>query len=194
MFIPAGIYATGSIHLKSHVTLALDAGAVLKALAGAIDSWEPNPNDQGLMDAAYYHWQASLIWGENLEKVKILGPGTLDGAALTRSSKVPAGIGDKAIALKRCRGVKIRDLNIQQGGHYAILATGCQDMLVNNVKIDTPRDGLDLMQCRNVTISNCHINAVRYADGQPAGGDDAIKFGSDLSLGHVLPSENVSPG
>ena len=192
VFIPAGIYATGSIHLKSHVTLALDAGAVLKALAGTIDSWEPNPNDQGLMDAAYYHWHASLIWGEDLQSVRILGPGTLDGAALTRSSKVPAGLGDKAIALKQCRGVKIQNLNIQQGGHYAILATGCQDMLMDNVKIDTPRDGLDLMQCRNVTISNCHINAVRYADGQPAGGDDAIKFGSDLSLGQVLPSENVT--
>jgi polygalacturonase len=112
--------------------------------------------------------------------------------ALTRSSKVPAAIGDKAIALKQCRGVEIRNLNIQQGGHYAILATGCQDMLVDNVKIDTPRDGLDVMQCRNVTISNCHINAVRYADGQPAGGDDAIKFGSDLSLGQALPSENIT--
>jgi len=192
VFIPAGIYAAGSIHLKSNVTLSLDAGAVLKALAGAMDPWEPNPNDRGLMDAAYYHWQASLIWGEDLTNVKILGPGTLDGAALTRSSKVPAGIGDKAIALKQCRGVEIRNLNIQQGGHYAILATGCQDMLLNNINIDTARDGLDLMQCRNVTVSNSQINAVRYVDGQPAGGDDAIKLGSDLSLGQVQPSENIA--
>jgi polygalacturonase len=192
VFIPAGIYATGSIHLKSNVTLSLDAGAVLKALAGALDPWEPNPNDRGLMDAAYYHWQASLLWGENLEKVRILGPGTLDGTALTRSSKVPAGVGDKAIALKQCRGVEIRNLHIQQGGHYALLATGCQDLLIDNVTIDTPRDGLDFMECCNVQIRNSHIDAVRYADGQPAGGDDAIKFGSDLALGQVLPSENIT--
>jgi polygalacturonase len=192
VFVPAGIYATGSIHLKSNVTLSLDTGAVLKAIAGAMDPWEPNPNDRGLMDAAYYHWQASLLWGENLEKVKILGPGTLDGTALTRSSKVPTGVGDKAIALKQCRGVEIRNLNIQQGGHYAILATGCQDLLIDNVKIDTPRDGVDLMECRNVMIRSSHINAVRYADGQPAGGDDAIKFGSDLALGQVQPCENIT--
>ena len=55
------------------------------------------------MDPAYYHWEASLIWGKNLEKVKIYGPGTLDGSSLTKSSKVPDGKGDKAIALMLCK-------------------------------------------------------------------------------------------
>ena len=192
VFAPAGIYATGSIRLQSHVTLALDTGAVLRATAGAMNPLEPNPNDRGLMDAAYYHWQASLLWGENLEGVKIVGPGTLDGSALIRSSKVPAGAGDKAIALKQCRGVEIRNLNIEQGGHYAMLATGCSDVLIDNVTIKTGRDGIDLMQCRDVTISNCHIDCLRREDGRPAGGDDAIKLGSDLSLGTVLPSENIT--
>jgi len=192
VFAPAGIYATGSIRLQSHVTLALDAGAVLRATARAMNPWEPNPHDRGLMDPAYYHWQASLLWGENLEGVKIVGPGTLDGSALTRSSKMPAGAGDKAIALKQCRGVEIRNLNIEQGGHYAILASGCTDVLVDNVTIKTGRDGIDLMQCRDVTISNCHIYCLRREDGRPAGGDDAIKLGSDLSLGAVLPSENIT--
>jgi alpha-glucuronidase len=192
VFAPAGIYATGSIRLQSHITLALDTGAVLRATAGAMNPWEPNPHDLGLMDAAYYHWQASLLWGENLENVKIVGPGTLDGAALTRSSRVPAGTGDKAIALKQCRGVEIRNLNIEQGGHYAILASGCAGVLIDNVTIKTGRDGIDLMQCRDVTISNCHIDCLRREDGRPAGGDDAIKLGSDLSLGAVLPSENIT--
>ena len=52
VFVPTGIYAAGSIRLKSNVTLALDAGAVLKAVAGIMDSWEPNPNDQGLTNSA----------------------------------------------------------------------------------------------------------------------------------------------
>lgn len=191
VFVPAGIYATGSIQLRSNVTLALDAGAVLRAHAGAMNPWEPNSHDEGLMDPAYYHWQASLLWGENLEHVKIIGPGTLDGSALTRSSKVPKGIGDKALAFKSCRGVEIRNLSIEQGGHYAILLTGCENVIVDNVTIATGRDGLDLMQCRNVVVSNCHINSVRYEDGRPAGGDDAIKLGSDLSLGEVQRSENI---
>jgi alpha-glucuronidase len=192
VFVPSGVYTAGSVHLKSNVTLALDKGAVLKAMPGVMDPWEPNPNDKGLMDSAYYHWQASLIWGKNLENVKIYGPGTLDGSALTRSSKVPKGTGDKGIALKLCKNVEIRNLNIHEGGHYAILATGCEDMLVDNVTIKTSRDGLNLSQCRNVVVDHCHIDAVRYEDGYPAGGDDAIKLGSDLSLGKARPSENIT--
>ncbi|MDZ7724428.1 MAG: glycosyl hydrolase family 28-related protein [candidate division KSB1 bacterium] len=186
-----GIYATGSIHLKSNVTIKLDSGAIVKALTGVMDHWEPNEHDQGLMDAAYYHWEASLIWGKNLENIKILGPGTLDGSALTRSSDVPKGTGDKGIALKLCKDIEIRDLNIVQGGHYAILATGCSDLTVNNVNINTSRDGINLSQCSNVIISDCYIDAVRYENGVPAGGDDAIKLGSDLSLGEALPSTNI---
>jgi hypothetical protein len=67
VFVPSGYYTTGSIQLKSNVTLAIDKGAVLKAMPGIMDPWEPNPNDKGLMDPAYYHWGASLIWGKNLE-------------------------------------------------------------------------------------------------------------------------------
>ena len=192
VFVPSGFYTTGSIHLKSNVTLAIDKGAVLKAMPGVIDPWEHNPNDKGLMDPAYYHWHASLIWGENLENVKIYGPGAIDGTALTRSSKVKKGTGDKGIALKLCKNVEIRNLNIEKGGHYAILATGCEDVLIDNVTINTDRDGLNLSQCKDVLVANCHIDAVRYEDGLPAGGDDAIKFGSDLSLGKAQPCENIT--
>ncbi|MHC4143628.1 MAG: glycoside hydrolase family 28 protein [Planctomycetota bacterium] len=192
VFVPSGIYTTGSVHLKSNVTLALDKGAVLKAMPDVMDPWEPNPNDKGLMDSAYYHWEASLIWGKNLKNVKIYGPGTLDGSALTRSSKVPRGTGDKGIALKLCKNIEIRNLNIREGGHYAILATGCEDMLIDNVTIKTSRDGINLSQCKDVEVVHCHIDAVRYEDGYPTGGDDAIKLGSDLSLGKARPSENIT--
>ena len=185
------MYTSGSVHLKSNVTLVLDKGAVLKAMPGVMDPWEPNPNDTGLMDSAYYHWEASLIWGKNLKNVKIYGPGTIDGSALTRSSKVSKGTGDKGIALKLCRNVEIRNLNIVNGGHTAILATGCEDLLIDNVNIKTGRDGLNLLQCRDVLVDHCHIDAVRREDGQPAGGGDAIKLGSDPSPGKASPSENV---
>jgi len=192
VFVPSGIYATGSVHLGSNVTLALDKGAVLKAMPGIMDPPEPNPNDKGLMDSAYCHWEASLIWGKNLENVKIYGPGTLDGSALTRSSKVAKGAGDKGIALKACKNVEIRNLHIREGGHCAILATGCENLLIDNVTIKTGRDGLNLSRCSNVEVDNCHIDAVRYEDGYPAGGGDAIKLGGDLSLGKARPSENIT--
>jgi len=192
VFVPSGMYASGSVHLRSNVTLALDRGAVLKAMAGMMDPWEPKANDKGLKDSAYCHWEASLIWGKNLKNVKVYGPGTLDGSALTRSSKVPKGTGDKGIALKLCKNVEIRNLNIREGGHCAILATGCEDMLIDNVTIKTGRDGLGLSQCGDVEVANCHIDAVRYVDGRPAGGGDAIRLGSDLSLGKARPSGTVT--
>ncbi|HKI88624.1 MAG TPA: glycosyl hydrolase family 28 protein [Draconibacterium sp.] len=192
VFVPSGIYACGSIHLKSNITFVLDAGVRLKAMPGWMDNWEPNPNDRNLMDPAYYHVEASLIWGRNLENVKIYGPGTIDGSSLTKSSTVLNGIGDKAISLQLCKNVEIRNLNIKKGGHYAILLTGCNDVLVDNVNIKTDRDGIDLMQCSNTEINSCHIDAVRYQDGRPAGGDDAIKLGSDLSLGEAIPSSNIT--
>jgi polygalacturonase len=65
-------------------------------------------------------------------------------------------------------------------------------MLIDNVTIKTNRDGLNLSQCRDVEVVHCHINTVRYEDGHPAGGDDAIKLGSDLSLGKARPSENIT--
>ena len=161
-------------------------------MPGIMDPWEPNPNGQGLMDSARHHWEASLISGKNLENVKIYGPGTLDASALTRSGKVPEGTGGKGIALKQCKNVEIRNLNIREGGHCAILATGCEDMLIDNVTIKTSRDGINLSQCRNVEVANCHIDAVRYEDGYPAGGGGAIKFGGDLSLGEAQLSENIT--
>jgi polygalacturonase len=187
-----GVYSTGSIHLKNNVSIVLDSGAVVKALPEVMDPWEANEHDQGLMDAAYYHWEASLIWGKNLENIKILGPGTLDGSALTRSSTVPEGTGDKCIALKLCKNIEIRDLNIIEGGHYAILATGCESLNINNVNINTSRDGINLSQCQDVNISDCYIDAIRYENGIAKGGDDAIKLGSDLSLGEALPSGNIN--
>ncbi|MFC1633801.1 alpha-glucuronidase family glycosyl hydrolase [Planctomycetota bacterium] len=192
VFVLSGIYTSGSIHIKSNVTLSLDKGAVLKAMPGVMDPWEPNPNDEGFMDSAYYHWEASLIWGKNIKNVKIYGPGTLDGSALTGSNKVPKGTGDKGIALKLCKNVEIRNLNIHEGGHCAILATGCEELLIDNVTIKTGRDGLNLSQCKDVQVVHCHIDAMQYEDGCPTGGGDAITLNSVLTHDRARASENIT--
>jgi polygalacturonase len=89
------------------------------------------------------------------------------------------------------KNIEISRLNIIEGGHYAILATGCEDLNIHNVHINTSRDGINLSQCRNVEVRDCYIDAIRYENGNPVGGDDAIKLGSDLSLGEAWPSENI---
>ena len=155
VFVPSGVYATGSIHLKSHVTLAVDAGAVLKFSASDAD--------------------VPLLVGEDLENVKIYGPGTLDGA------------GSTCVALKRCKNAEIRNLNVYRGGDAAILAESCDGLLIDNVDIQTGNDGLNLSECYNVTVADCRIDAVHREYGRPMGGGAAIKISGE---GHS--SENTT--
>jgi polygalacturonase len=93
------------------------------------------------------------------------------------------GQGNKAIALKLCRNVTLRDLRILNGGHFAVLATGVDDLTIDNVKLDTNRDGLDIDACRNVRLLNVSVNSPN---------DDAIVFKSSYALGFVRATENVS--
>jgi polygalacturonase len=214
----AGTYRSFSIRLKSNVALYLDQGATILAAHpndgdGKYDLPEPNAWDQ-YQDFGHSHWHNSLIWGENLENVSILGPGRIWGKGLVRSGSqsrtkeqndalekqgpdpkagpwgypnardaVEPGWGNKAIALKLSRNVIIRDISILHGGHFAILATGVDNLTIDNVKIDTNRDGIDVDACKNVRISNCTINSPF---------DDAICPKSSYALGYARVTENVT--
>src|SRR5947209_2839345 len=85
---PAGVYLSVSIHLKSNITLYLDQGATILAAdpreGFKYDLPEPNQWDK-YQDFGHSHWHNSLIWGENLENVSILGPGRIWGKGLVRS-------------------------------------------------------------------------------------------------------------
>jgi polygalacturonase len=178
-----GTYVTGSIHLRSRVTLNLERGAIIEASAvpGAYDAPEPNPWDK-FQDAGHSHFHNSLIWGENLEDIAITGGGTISGKALVRER---GGGGDKAIALRQCRNVTLRNFSIVNGGHFGILATGVDNLTIDNLMIDTNRDGIDIDSCRNVRISNSSVNAPN---------DDAIVLKTTHALGFARPTENVTIG
>lgn len=182
-----GTYLSGSIHLMSHVALFLDHGAVIEAGpldTAPCDAPEPNQWDK-FQDFGHSHWHNSLMWGENLDDVAIYGTGLIKGTTLSRSATAasPAGTGNKAIALKNSRNVTIRDITIVHGGHFAILATGVDNLTVDNVKMDTNRDGIDVDACRNVRISNMTVNSPL---------DDGICLKSSFGLGVARATENVT--
>ena len=93
------------------------------------------------------------------------------------------GLGNKTISLKLCRNVLLRDISILNGGHFALLATGVDNLTIDNVKVDTNRDGFDIDSCRNVRISNCSVNSPN---------DDAIVLKSSYALGFARATENVT--
>ncbi|HEX3877615.1 MAG TPA: glycoside hydrolase family 28 protein [Bryobacteraceae bacterium] len=181
VIVPPGVWVSGSIRLRSHVTLQLERGAVLEASAdaAAYDAPEPNQWDK-YQDFGHSHFHNSLIWGEGLEDIAIVGGGRISGKALNRGGG--AG-GDKAIALKLCRNVTLRDISIFYAGHFGLLASGVDNLTVDNVAIDTNRDGIDIDSCRNVRIANSSINAPN---------DDAITLKGTHTLGAARVSENIT--
>lgn len=78
---PAGRYLSVSIHLKSNIALYLDAGATILAADSKTTQYDlPEPNEWDLyQDFGHSHWRNSLIWGDGLENISILGPGLIDG-------------------------------------------------------------------------------------------------------------------
>lgn len=237
VYFPAGTYLSFSIRLKSNLTLYLGAGATIRAAdpakhGGKYDAAEPTEFG-AYQDFGHSHWQNSLIWGENLENISIIGPGRIDGTdGLTRRGPgprgaVPGGVGDlpeamraaraaeaaanpsatpasssapagdrsgrprfsmegqgnKAIALKLCRNVTLRDFSMLSCGHFALLATGVDNLTIDNLRVDTNRDGFDIDACRNVRISNCSVNSPH---------DDAICLKSSYGLGFARACENIT--
>jgi polygalacturonase len=93
------------------------------------------------------------------------------------------GVGNKSIALKNCRNVILRDFSMLKGGHFAILVTGVDNLTIDNLKIDTDRDGMDIDCCKNVRVSNCTVNSPW---------DDAIVPKSSFALGYNRACDNIN--
>ncbi|WP_033919630.1 rhamnogalacturonidase [Sphingomonas sp. 37zxx] len=198
VWLPAGTYRSYTIRLKSHITLHLDAGAVLLAADTPIEGMaygydiapDLPPAFAAYQDHGHGHWRNALIWGEGLEDIAIEGSGLIWGKGLGRGHDYDTGrpisgrpgVGDKAIALKLCRNIRLRDFRMLEAGWFALLATGCDNMTIDNLLIDTNRDGLDIDCCRNVTVTRCTINSPW---------DDAICPKSSFALGYPRWTENV---
>src|SRR6266511_4090505 len=69
---PAGTYQSRTIHLKSNITLQLDAGATVRAAASGMDAAEPNPFSQ-YQDYGHSHFHNALLWGDGITNVTLRG-------------------------------------------------------------------------------------------------------------------------
>ncbi len=207
VYFPAGTYVCFSIRLKSFVELYLAQGSTILAadsplpgqttgyMGGTYDAAEPKTTYDAFQDYGHNHWHNSLLWGEDLHDFGISGPGLIHGKGLsfggggTPRGNYPiyraeqAGVGNKAIALKNCRNVILRDFSILKGGHFGLLLTGVDNLTIDNLTIDTDRDGMDIDCCKNVHVSNCTVNSPW---------DDGICPKSSFALGYARPTENVT--
>ena len=204
---PAGMYLCFSIRLKSHVHLHLLEGSAIVAAdsplpgqttgynGGVYDAAEPKTEWDTYQDYGHNHWHNSLLWGEDIHDFSITGTGLIFGKGLSFGAGRAArgdypvyvaeqpGVGNKSIALKNCRNVVLRDFSILKGGHFGLLLTAVDNLTIDNLKIDTDRDGMDIDCCQNVRVSNCTVNSPW---------DDGICPKSSYALGYARPTRNVT--
>lgn len=193
VYVPAGRYLCGSIRLKSNINLHLSAGATIVAAPASMKAYDEAEPFEGAQyqDGGHTYFHNSLIWADGEQNVSITGQGMIDGEGLSRMDNEQAGnitqggsigTGDKAIALKLCRNVLIRDITIYRGGHFAIIITGCDRGTIDNVTIDTNRDGIDIDCCKYITVSNTKVNTPH---------DDALVLKSSYALHKPVLTEHV---
>jgi len=173
--VPAGRFLTGTLTLKSHVHLHLEAGAVLLG--------SDRRDDYESFDVAgEYASGASgfLLQAFDAEDVTISGPGEIDQRGrlfmdgwrdtdTQRYIRQPKDWRPRMVGFYGCRRVTFRDVTLRDAASWCVHLTGCDDVVITGCRIlndlRIPNcDGIDPDHRTNVRISDCHIEA----------GDDCI--------------------
>ena len=179
---PAGKYAAGSIHLMSDVRLLLDNDAEIFGKVGAFEAPEPNEFSK-YQDGGHSHFHDSLLYGENIENVAIVGGKINGGPAIGHGDpRAGSGNGDKLVTVVNGRNLDFENITHEKGGHFCYLLNDCVGVTLNGVVIKESRDAVDLMSCSDVQIHNCNFTGC---------GDDTIGVKSDYALGKRIASKNV---
>jgi polygalacturonase len=173
--LPAGRYHSGSLFLRSNITLLLEAGAVLLG--------SENPADYPLIDSRWegreQRTHAALIAGRDLRNVAIVGRGTIDGRGAGWWQRQHQRTLDhprpRLISLAYCSNVLIEGITAINSPSWTIHPVCCDNVVVEKVTIDNPAhspntDGINPDSCSNVRIANCYISA----------GDDCITIKSGI--------------
>ena len=188
--VAPGRHVTGALMLRSDVTLALDAGAVL---AGSED-----PADYPLVET---RWEgrlqlthAPLIGGSGLRNVAITGRGTIDGQGAGwwkgHREKTNVHPRPRLISIADSSNVLIEGIKAVNSPAWTINPVRCTNVTVDKVTIRNPpdspnTDGINPDSCRYVHISNCHIDV----------GDDCITIKSGIETeaeDRRAPCENIT--
>jgi len=168
VLFPPGRYLSGTIHLRTGITLQLEAGARLIGTTNLARYAQPTPPDF-MPEAKWGKWHRGLIVGENVEDAAIIGPGTIDGNKVFDPNGEEHMRGPHTIVLVNCRRFALRDVTIVDSANYAVFFQVSDDVEIRNTKIVGGWDGVHWRGaperwCQNVNIFGCQFYT----------GDDAI--------------------
>jgi len=186
----AGAYVTGALFLRDHVTLHLEAGAILLGSQDPADY----PVIRGRWEGVERKTHAALVGGCQLEGIAIVGRGTIDGRGAAWWRRFRDGRLDhprpRLISFVDCQNVLVEGITLTRSPSWTINPVRCRNVTIDKVTIlnppDSPNtDGINPESCRNVHISNSHIDV----------GDDCIALKASAEAGgsgERVPCENVT--
>jgi len=175
--IPAGgVYLSGSIAIKAHVDFHLENGATLRASSN-YDDYTSEHNIKNLTNGEVDEFvlpQRAFIVGFKAHNARISGDGVIDGNAnnfiaergqYIHKMRGPVGGRDQylerpfTIFMIECKNLTIRDITISDPAFWALRTTGCNELLIDGIRILTDlmvpnADGVDIDRCQNVRIVN----------------------------------------
>ncbi len=195
VYLRPGVYRSGTVILKSNVTLYVEAGATI---LGSLDLNDytamPGPPVNG--DANQKH----LIFARGAENVTLAGPGRIDGQGQNfwepsgrpplppedqwadviahEMKKKPTGRPSPMLEFVECRWLRIEDLRIENSPGWTMRPYNCDNVYISGIAVKNPifgsnTDGMDITGSQNVFVSNCTIDT----------GDDAICIKSEAPYG-----------
>jgi len=176
--IAAGRYVSGSLLLRSNVSLWLDNGSILAMSPDASEflpaealGYDPKAN------LATSDFHIALLVGAAVEHIAIFGEGIIE------CDRGKRGGGPKPIALKRCMHISLRGITIRNAQNYNISMLGCQFVDIDGVSIRNGHsDGIDPDCCRYLRIANCFVESV----------DDSLCLKASGALGERGATEYIT--
>lgn len=161
VLFPPGKYLSGSIYLKSGVTLDVAKGATLLG--------SPRRADYAKLD--YY----ALILANGQKNIGIRGKGTIDGQGKllvkdTRDIKPQRNppYADESerpmiIHFRHCGKIDVRDITLLESSCWVQLYRDCEELTIENITVRTlaaiTNDGIDLDGCRKAVVRGCDIDS-----------------------------------
>lgn len=161
VLLPPGRYVSGTVHLKSHVTLFLEAGAVLVGTT-KLGQYE-HPTPPGFMpEAKWGKWHRALILGDGLQDIAIAGHGVIDGNKVFDPTGEERMRGPHTFVFVNCDKVTVRDVSFVDSANYAIFFMVSDHVAVRNVRFSGGWDGVHFRgapdrPCRDVSIVDCEF-------------------------------------
>ncbi len=171
-----GRYLSGTIELKSDVHIILHEGAILVGSANIYDYNIETPN-------------TAFVYAKNANNISITGLGVIDGqgheVAYSLLDQVHKGIiqdelkydrsakyRPKGIYLRECKNVEISGITIKNTAEWVQVYDQCENLKIDKITVDSKvywnNDGLDIVDCKDVVVSNSFFDS----------SDDAICFKS----------------